>query len=415
MNDNLLGAVTKFTKFSVFAQVTCIAITWLFLVLTVDAWFSPFFLSGYQLIFYMFVVIVLSAWTTHIYVHKLIQSPTPISWPTQKNQGISSASCKLSLKDVCDKELKNLAELATSTVVDYWADDSDDNQEFVLEIQNHVEDIFLSVKQKLSKINVESFVKNFILIMHNHVKTYTEARNAKHSTRNVKAPFLHPVSRGEISIEVYLDSLLQTVMKEFIPGAIQDCSAIFDLSCAALCSQILMKFIESFSQPEVILQALVQIFESDCFSASTSEKNMVMPTEHKLEHHYENNFSEISSTTELEDNQEASLTIANNQPLMEGPPISSFGCASYFINASQLDESSYVQTGLSRTLSAATAPLLPSQLTADANQSQTQSIQKPNSLPLLTPEEKPATSDPTSPPAPHSLEGDSSPVYEVLN
>lgn len=408
MNGVWLKIVAKFTNYPVFAQVISIAFSWLFLFFTVDAWFSPFYLSGYQLILYNLIVLALSAWITHVNVCKLILSPTPISCFTKEYQVKPKSPSLLSLKDICEPELSNLVKLVSDSAITYLADGSDDNQEFLKDIQNHIEDVFHSLSEKLSKINIESFAKNLILILHNHVRNNLETQT-QHFTRHSKFPLLHPVTRDELSLDAYLDYLSHSVMKEFIPGSIQDCSAIFDLTCTAFSSQVLMKFIESFSQPELILESLIQLSETDKFAANNCDKNIVNCIDNNLEDCKKKCLEESPTM----DNKGEMSSTAEDQSSNENYSSTFLGAANYLAEASQLNESSYVQTGLSRTIPAATAPLLFSQAPADLNQSSTTSARKPNNLPLPTAEERNPSLDSASPPVPLSLEGDVSPVYEV--
>ena len=419
--------LNQFNSFPVFLQVGCIAFAWVFLFFTVDAWFSPFYFKPYQLISYIFCILLLSSWLAHQAIFRLVKSP--VLWDCSTVEKSTLRSCReLSIKDICDGELSSLTKSAAESVINYWCDDSNNNEEFVKEIHNQVEDIFYTLSEKLSRIKVEYFVKNLVLIVHNHLRSYMKTASlSSFSVSHPKFSFTHPVSRGEISLEVYLDSLSHAVMKEFIPGSIQDCSAVFDLSCAAFCSQVLMKCVENLSQPGLVLQAIIQILESVDETVDSTDGTIHSLSENSL--HQE--MSDISASskniqdpqdrsspqTHVEEEEienvikpESNFCGRNASPVLAG----SLSCNNLASSAQPNAESSWVKSGLCSSLSTATAPLLPSQYPADPL-SVEKMIQKPSSLSLI------AASSTSSDDGGLDLEqntglpvdADVSPVYEV--
>lgn len=429
MRDVLYKSFSEFNSFPVFLQVGCIAFSWVFLFFTVDAWFSPFYFHGYQLISYAFVVLLLSSWLAHQAIFRLIKSS--ILWDCSTDESSALRSCReLTIKDICDGELSSLAKSAAESVINYWCDDSNNNEEFVKEIHNQIEDIFYTLSEKLSKIKIEYFVKNLVLIVHNHLRSYikTMSYSSLSSTSPSKFSFTHPVSRGEIPLEVYLDSLSHAVMKEFIPGSIQDCSAVFDLSCAAFCSQVLIKFVDNLSQPGLVLQAVIQILESIDETVDSTDATL-----HSLS---ENSLQEISDISEssrnIQDPQdrssprpneaeeeigktvdpESNFQVRNGSPVLAG----SLSCNNLATSTQPVAESSWVKSGLCSSLSTATAPLIPSHCTPDSA-SEEKTIRKPSSLPLIagssTGSDDIGVLD-LEQNASTSVDADVSPVYEVI-
>ncbi|XP_057371399.1 sorting nexin-19-like [Daphnia carinata] len=426
--------IVRFNTFPVFLQVGIIAFSCVFLFFTVDAWFSPFYFGGYQLISYMFVVLILSSWLAHQAISRLVKSPNiwACSKPCTKN--FAFHSCRdLSIKDICDYELSSLAKNAAESVITCLCDISGNNEEFVKEIHSQIEDIFFSLSEKLSKIKVEHFAKNLIMIVHNHLRSYKKTMNCSNSLSGYhsKFSFNHPVSRGEISLEKYLGSLSHVVMKEFIPGSIQDCSAVFDLSCAAFCSQVLVKFIEQLSQPVLVLQAIIQILES--VDNSTREdfiqENSFGIAEDTLRNTPDIQESSVGiqdplsgSSPKMQEKEQQKELIENAETTFPTPRKSSPVLSGSYLLCNSLalssqpttNSSSWIKSGLSNSISTATAPLLSSQcskLNVDGEKEPVKMC-KPNSLPLIG-----IAGDNTSgldpePIGTFSVDADVSPVYE---
>jgi hypothetical protein len=424
----------SFSNFPVFLQIGCIAFSWVFLFFTVDAWFSPFYFTGYQLISYIFSVLVLASVLAHQSIYRLIKSSS--LWDCFKSENSALHSCELSIKDVCDYELNSLAKNAAESVINYWCDNSNNNEEFQKEIHSQIEDIFFSLSQKLSKIKVEYFIKNLVLIVHNHLRSYKKTVNFCNNVHgsHSKFSFNHPVSRGEISLELYLDSLSHAVMKEFIPGSIQDCSAVFDFCCAAFCSHVLVKLVDHLSSPGLVLQALVQILESAQENTTRHES-----TDSDSFGTCENSIQEIpnisestedplsGSSPQMQRNEEETGNIDNSEnpfrssrksasPVLAG---SNLLCNSLTSSTHQVSKSSWVQSGLSNSLSTATAPVLPSRFvrSREDEEEDRKKMCKPSSLPLIG-----TTGDngdvigslDSEPMGAFSVDADVSPVYEVI-
>lgn len=446
--------LSDFKSFPIVVQALCIAFIWVFLFFTCDAWFSPFYFKGYQLISYIFAVTFLSAWLAHHSFYTLIRSPTLWDWSSATSDGQSVPTLprpKITLKDVSDRELSHLARSASTSVSDFLHDESQDGEEFVNEIHNQVEDIFHSLSVKLSKVEVESFSKNLIQILHAHIKSYMKSISKSQShhsggvvntSRHVinKEIFSHPVSRGEITLEAYLDTLSHAIMKEFIPGSIQDCTAIFDLGCAAFCSQLLLKFIHQVNQPEILLQSFLNLLEPkepashldstdttdfsapDQNSASFKEdlsllKQVFFPTDSAVE--TADAGEEVSDEplsgssprdrirNPFNDDREVGqvITRRSSSPVLAGSLISSGSLVS---NAGK----SYgVETGLCSSVSTATAPLLSIQSENDPAPNSTSSSTKPNSLALAVGNGAEGKGDAQS--GTGSTDTEISPVYEV--
>ncbi len=441
--------LSDFKSFPIVVQALCIAFIWVFLFFTCDAWFSPFYFKGYQLISYISAVTFLSAWLAHHSFYTLIRSPTLWDWSSVTSDGQPLPVLprpKITLKDVSDRELSHLARSASSSVADFLHDNSQDGEEFVNEIHNQVEDIFHSLSVKLSKVEVESFSKNLIQILHAHIKSYMKSISKSQShhsggivntSRHVinKEIFSHPVSRGEITLEAYLDTLSHAIMKEFIPGSIQDCTAVFDLGCAAFCSQLLLKFIHQVNQPEILLQSFLNLLEPkepasqlestdttdfsapDENSASFKEdlsllKQLFFPAVETADAGEEVSDEPLSGSSprdrvrnSFNDDREVGqvITRRSSSPVLAGSLISS---GSLVINTGK----SYgVETGLCSSVSTATAPLLATQ--SENNTATNASSTKPNSLALAVgngAEGKGGGQSETG-----STDTDISPVYEV--
>ena len=412
--EMLSKLMLQLNNFPVFIQVGCFAFSWIFLFFSVDAWFSPFYFHGYQIVFYTFVVSVLSSWLAYQAIFKLVKSS--VLWDSALTENLTLRSCKeISFKDVCTNELRHLAKNTAESMINNWCDDNNHSDEFVKEVHNQIEDIFKSLSDKLSKVNVESFFENLILIVHNHLRNYLKSLNC--STSFSKLPLSHPVSRGEISLELYLDSLSHTVMKEFIPGSIQDCSAVFDLSCAAFCSQVLVKFVNNLSQPSIVLQAIVEILESienpedsvDAPNFSSSEENVketsdISQSIKAIEDPLSGSSPQISKLQKESDQQgdpDSSFERRKGSPVLAG----NLPCNNVISTANEAGKSSWIRTGLCSSFSTATAPLLPSQAEVET---ESQTLSKPNSLPLLDVEDNGGGD------GGFLVDADVSPVYEVL-
>ncbi|KAI9564660.1 hypothetical protein GHT06_008401 [Daphnia sinensis] len=427
-------SIARFNTFPVFLQVGCIAFSYVFLFFTVDAWFSPFYFGGYQLISYIFIVLVLSSWLAHQAIYRLVKSSNlwVCSKPCTKN--FAFHSCRdLSIKDICDYELSSLSKNAAESVINRWCDISGNNEEFVKEIHSQIEDIFFSLSEKLSKIKVEYFVKNLIMIVHNHLRSYKKTMNCSNSLSGYhsKFSFNHPVSRGEISLEMYLSSLAHVVMKEFIPGSIQDCSAVFDLSCAAFCSQVLVKFIEQLSQPVLVLQTIIQLLESvdngtnEDFTDGTKSFGIAEDTLRNTPDIQELNvgiqdplsgsspkMQEKEEQKEPNENMETFPTPRKSSPVLSGSYIL---CNSLALSSHPTtNSSSWIKSGLSNSLSTATAPLLSSQCSKLNVEVEKEPVKmcKPNSLPLIGIAGDNTGSLDSEPIGAFSLDADVSPVYE---
>ncbi|EFX74491.1 hypothetical protein DAPPUDRAFT_307280 [Daphnia pulex] len=378
-------------------------------------------------------VLVLASVLAHQSIYRLIKSSS--LWDCFKSGNSALHSCELSIKDVCDYELNSLAKNAAESVINYWCDNSNNNEEFQKEIHSQIEDIFFSLSQKLSKIKVEYFIKNLVLIVHNHLRSYKKTVNFginnAHGSHS-KFSFNHPVSRGEISLELYLDSLSHAVMKEFIPGSIQDCSAVFDFCCAAFCSHVLVKLVDHLSSPGLVLQALVQILESAQENTTRHES-----TDSDSFGTCENSIQEIPNISEstedplsgssprMQRNEEETGNIDNTEnpfpcsrksasPVLAG---SNLLCNSLTSSTHQVSKSSWVQSGLSNSLSTATAPVLPSRFvrSREDEEEDKKKMCKPSSLPLIG-----TTGDngdvigslDSEPMGAFSVDADVSPVYE---
>ena len=433
---NSFHFLKSFSNFPVFLQVGCIAFSWVFLFFTVDAWFSPFYFTGYQLISYIFSVLVLASVLAHQSIYRLIKSSS--LWDCLKSENSALHSCELSIKDVCDYELSSLAKNAAESVINYWCDNSNNNEEFVKEIHSQIEDIFFSLSERLSKIKVEYFIKNLVLIVHNHLRSYKKTVNFCNnlSGSHSKFSFNHPVSRGEVSLELYLDSLSHAVMKEFIPGSIQDCSAVFDFCCAAFCSHVLVKLVEHLSSPGLVLQALLQILESTQENITREESTdsacslgMCENSIQELPNIPESTEDPLSgSSPRMQRNEEETGNVDNSEnpfppsrksasPVLAGSnPL----CNNLTSSTHQVPRSSsWVQSGLSNSLSTATAPLLPSRFVRsnEDEEEDKKKMCKPRSLPLIG-----TTGDngdvigslDSEPMGAFSVDADVSPVYEVI-
>lgn len=424
----------SFSNFPVFLQIGCIAFSWVFLFFTVDAWFAPFYFTGYQLISYIFSVFVLASILAHQSIHRVVQSPS--LWDWSKSEKSTLRSCELSIKDVCDYEVSSLAKNAAESVINYWCDNSNNNEEFVKEIHSQIEDIFFSLSEKLSKIKVEYFIKNLILIVHNHLRSYKKTVNFCNNLygSHSKFSFNHPVSRGEISLELYLDSLSHAAMKEFIPGSIQDCSAVFDFCCAAFCSHVLVNLVENLSSPNLVLQALHQVLESVQENSTREDSNDSACSLRTCENSCTQEIPDISESTEdpllgssprmqgkeeevgHTDNSEHLFSSSRKSasPVLAG---SSFSCNSLTSPAHQISKSSsWVQSGLSNSLSTVTVPLLPSQFvrSSEDEDEDKKRMCKPSSLTLIGTTVNIIGSLDSEPTSAFLVDSDVSPVYEVI-
>lgn len=252
----------EFYSFPIFLQIFCVSVSWLLVVFTTDCWFCPYVLKGYQLATYIFIVATLTAYIAKKSLCLLCQSK--VLWGVESG----NEDIKLSMRDVSETELHTFGATTTETIISYWQDSEfSDSDEFNAEIRNQVNDTLLQLGEKLSHVQLHSFLKNFVLILHNHVKSYNKAVRVSHLSSSTNGPnhhfrFSHPVLKGDLSLKSYLDCLSHAIMREFIPGSIQDCQAVFDLICATFCSQFLLKFIDHISQPELLLESLIEALES---------------------------------------------------------------------------------------------------------------------------------------------------------
>lgn len=381
--------------------------------------------SDYQLIFYIFIIIGLSAWLAYQSFEKLISSRATWEWEAEQHPplGIGKGPQKITLKGITEKELDKLAKSTAESIIEYLSDDSNDSEEFVREIHIQVEDIFHCLTQKLSRIQVDDFVRNIIQILHSHLRSYlkTIGCNPCCDHAEVAFPFAHPVSRGEMPMESYLDSLSHSIMKEFIPGSIQDCSAVFDLGCAAFCSHLLLKFVHCLSQPAFVLQSILQALEPS--GASLHRSSTDTPDfSAKLQLSKEDSPSS-SSLEQVDDPLSGSSPRGSNDeskdPVLKDAPgeadLFSRAQTSSPVLAGSLMPScpkSCVETGLCSGLSTATAPLLSSQA-GDQQQVTEDAKSKPSSLPLEEKKAHPLGIDSEAQSGGGSTEADISPVYEV--
>jgi hypothetical protein len=206
-------------------------------------------------------------------------------------------------------------------------------------------------------------------------------------------------------------------MKEFIPGSIQDCSAVFDLLSTAFCRQFLVEFVKNSSEPELVLLSVLQLLESTRRADSCDDDDVPdfalilndLPTkvgaieepllgssprgrdEEELKSNNKSNYPDAVDGTSNYD----LISTSTNSPVLAGNVITSA-----IVKPNSTDQSSCIQTGLSCSLSDATALLLQSQ--------QEEKCKPPDSLPL----ESGGSLD--SAPA-STGEADISPVYEVFH
>ena len=179
---------------------------------------------------------------------------------------------KLSVKDLLERELNRWAKNVTEGVTDYWRNEFGGNDDLTREIHNQVEDILFPLSEKLAKMKVETILRNIVLILHNHLKNYLKAIElAEGSTINEQFNFQHPVCRGELSLETYLDGVSHAILQEYIPGSFQDCHTVFNLACAVFSSQVLFPFISRMSKPENILELIITFLDSLTFIDNQSE------------------------------------------------------------------------------------------------------------------------------------------------
>ena len=332
---------------------------------------------------------------------------------------------KLTLKNVTGRELDKLARKTAETIIDYLSDESYDSEDFVREINSQVEDIFQNLSQKLHRIQVEDFAKGIIQILHSHLQSYLKMVGSNPLNQNnveLLFPYSHPVSKGEMTMESYLDSLSHAVMKEFIPGSIQDCSAVFDLGCAAFCSQLLLKFVNCLSQPDFLLRSILQNLETtgahcslnstDIPDGPTDEHYFIKdsPLVFSSPEHSETPLSGSSPCASNDDDSSKNSSDVNAFAMRKtSSPVLAGSLASNCVK-------SCVETGLCSSLSTATAPLLSSQAGDQQPSADESSKKKPSSLPLLSEEGRrnaaPVAVDGQS--AGGSTDTDVSPVYEVI-
>ena len=410
--------MTDFKNFPIVIQVIIVLFSWIVLFFVTDAWFAPFFIKGYMLLTYTFVVLLVSSKLAHSSIDRLIKSEFVWDWTgTSVTESHSvkkhRAGRKLSMKDVTERELNILVRKFTSTIISQWvADESSDNDDFVKEIHNQVEDIIQALSHKLSKVKVEKFVRSTVQLIHHHLKKYIQTVGSQN-----KFPFSHPVSKGEISIECYLDSLSHTIMKEFIPGSVQDCSAVFDLLSTAFCRQVLVQFVKNLSEPELVLLSVLQLLESTRRADSCDDDDVpdfalilkdLPAIVESIDEPLLGSSPRSREAEELECNDQCNypdmvdgisnndlIATSTNSPVLAGNGIT---CAT--VKPNPTEQSSCIQTGLSCSLSAATAALLQSQ--------PGEKFKPPDSLPL----ESGGSID--SAPA-SAGEADISPVYEVYS
>ena len=408
--------LSDFKSLPIVIQVIIVSFSWIFLFFVTDAWFSPFVIHGYLLISYSFTVVLLASSVAHSSLIKLIKSDVVLNWTgtvnEPHNQKKHRTVRKLSLKDVTEKELGILVRNATEAIVSQWGDESSENEDFVKEIHNQVDDIFQALSQKLSKIKLEKFVRSSILLVHHHLKKYIQTIGSHN-----KFPFSHPVSKGEISLECYLDGLSHAIMKEFMPGSIQDCSAIFDLLSTAFCCQVLVEFVKNLSEPELVLLSILQLLESTSLAHSCEEEDVPdfsvklidLPTViEAIEEPLLGSSPHIRATEEFVVTDVVEKTsnydlISTNSPVLAGNLISQT------VTVKPSEQPSFIQTGLCCTLSAATAPLLQSQVHEEIPPSSSETKCKPPDSLLI------GNGSSTDSAPPSAGEPDISPVYEVSN
>ena len=248
-----------------------------------------------------------------------------------------------------------------------------------------------------------------------------------------KFSFNHPVSRGEISLELYLDSLSHAVMKEFIPGSIQDCSAVFDFCCAAFCSHVLVKLVENLSSPGLVLQALHQVLKSVQEYSTREDSNDSACSLRTCENSCTQEIPDISESTEdpllgssprMQGKEEVGNTDNSEHPFSSSgksaSPVlagSSFSCNSLTSSAHQISKSSsWVQSCLSNSLSTVTVPLLPSQFvrSSEDEDEEKKRMCKPSSLTLIGTTGNIIGSLDSEPTSAFLVDSEVSPVYEVI-
>ena len=348
---------SEFYSFPIFLQITCVSVSWLIFVLTTDCWFCPYILKGYQLATYLFIIATLSAYIAKKSLYLLCQSK--VLWGVENG----GDNIKLSMRDVSGTELHLLAKSTTEAVVDYGQDSEFSySDEFIAEIKNQVEDTLFQLSEKLSHVQLHTFLRNVVLILHNHIRNYNKAVRVSHLSSGTNSPnhhfqFIHPVLKGELSLESYLDCLSHAIMREFIPGSIQDCQAVFDLICATFCSQFLLKFIGYISQPEQLLESLIEALET----VGSVQTDLPECCDSKQDSTKEGNHPTINIRTD-------SFTSEHEKNL-----------AYCLVSNAVLD--SCIETGLSSLIPTLTIPLLSQRDDLDQD-AETELKSKPNSLDL---------------------------------
>ena len=269
MKDFVHQLSREFYTFPIFLQVIFVSVSCVLFVFLTDCWFSPYVLQGYRLATYLFLVTLLAAYSTKKSLKLLYRSR--FIWAVDNFNENIEESRKLSIRDVSERELEAFAKSSVAKIVNFWQDcEFSDDDEFIKEIGSQIADTVSQLSEKLSRVELQDFLRNLILILHNHVRSYNKAASLSDAPIQ-HFRFAHPVHKGELSLENYLDCLSHSIMKEFIPGSVQDCQAVFDLLCSAFSSQFLLKFIDYVSQPELFLTSLVEVLGSiDSTTATTT-------------------------------------------------------------------------------------------------------------------------------------------------
>ena len=434
--EMLVRSLSQFPNYPISLQIICASLFWFLVGFLANIIFSSFALKDYVLenfqyqecwpffwpllslsltllaTFFIFLI-AFSAKIVHQAVQQFTQVKTLWQIPDKQSLNIPSLNhaSKLYLRDLIEREL-NLRARNVISLINRWYSEISDNEEFTKDIQNQVEDILSLLVSKLSNIEVEIFLKNLIFIVHSHLRAYLVAVEAcKKSGATVVDVFYftHPVSRGEVSLEQYLNCQSQVVLQEYIPGSVQDCHSVYSLICAAFSSQILFKFVNHLMKPENILESIIRMLDS-LPMPSVPGNNCVpdsvpVDLDNIIQQTFTNSSEEISPVEETQDepisdaNFDASdedekecLSLPDEEE-WSGERNASPILAGNFVY--QPTAESCVKTGLSLSLSTLTAPLLPqcgelhscegSPLESGTSISVNQfGPRKPNSLPVVS-------------------------------
>ena len=257
---NFAPLLSEFSHFPVFIQILIISACWLFVTFLVDCWFTPFVIHGYQLASYLSILIVLSAWMTFQGVQHLKLSRNVYNFSRRSNS-VPASSAKLSIGDITEHEINLRVRNACQAINNYWYDEISDSDEFPKEIQSHIEDVLALLTRKLSRVDIEVVAHSTVLIFHNHLKAYLRAVKSHGTARLDQFSYSHPVSRGEVTLEAYLNALAAGLLHEFVPGSIQDCRAVYSLICTVFSSQVLLKLV-NLAQPENVLESIIRVLDS---------------------------------------------------------------------------------------------------------------------------------------------------------